>query len=251
MALLTDRNLIDVPSLIALDDDVLTDVDAEGIDADAKLALAEEEVRDIVDKRLRDLSENMATIPATLGQVVVTSPLERWLQYRALELIYREAYFNELNLRYREKADWFGSQAQASRRLYFEQGIGVTDTPLPRPGAAQVDTFAGSLAAGSYLVATTWEDQSGEESAPGKLQSVVVTTGETIRIRQSDMPGSAVGWNVYVAYAGGELCKQNSTPLGQGEAWIQPANPLSECLLNFLGQQPDRYLQQQPILRRG
>jgi len=156
-----------------------------------------------------------------MGQVVVTPLLQLWHAYRTLNLVYSDAYHNQLNDRYAAKRDQFEQRAKWACEKLMEIGIGMTSDPVPRPETPQVAPAAGFLSDGFYYVTTAWVNATGEESAPAPTCSIA-TSGSTFRVLAGSAPTVASGWNIYAGVDPGELVRQNTGLIPVDEAWLQP-----------------------------
>ena len=82
----------------------------ERIDLDAKLGLATEEISEDVLDILLDhtrTSDPQSNVRRTMGvsDVVVTPQMKRWHALHTLEMVYRDAFNNQLNDRYQAKCE--------------------------------------------------------------------------------------------------------------------------------------------------
>ncbi len=106
------------------------------------------------------------------------SPLKRWMTYRSLALLYRDASARKTNDRYQTKFATYENESARVWRALFSQGLPRVFLPLECPGAVHgygagvwstgnlslVST--GSAAQFNALVAITWVDQSGGYVSP-------------------------------------------------------------------------------------
>src|SRR5579883_946062 len=103
MPLFTDGPASTIEDLAAQDSQVLDVASVEGIDLTRKLALAQEAVAIDIEAVVRRSNSG----PVHLKHIVVTPALRLWHTYRTLELVYGDAYYNQLNDRYASKRDRF------------------------------------------------------------------------------------------------------------------------------------------------
>src|SRR5689334_3245612 len=94
MALFIDGPISTIDDLTAQDTQLNDVASTEGIDATKKLELAQEELEIELTSLLGDVSG-----------VIVTPALRLWHTYRALTLVYSDAYYSQLNDRYKGKRD--------------------------------------------------------------------------------------------------------------------------------------------------
>src|SRR6202043_836746 len=76
----------------------------------------------------------------SLSRVVVTASLKLWHTYRTLEMVYSDAYSNQLNDRYGAKRDQFHQMAQWACNKLVEIGIGIVTKPVPQAATPQITT---------------------------------------------------------------------------------------------------------------
>src|SRR5689334_6901778 len=135
MALFMDGTPSSIDELTAHDSQLLTVASVEGIDVTQKLTLAWDELAMELDAMLNSSgrAERAVWKPAAgLSSVVVTPPLKLWHTYRALQLVYEDAYNSQLNDRYAGKRDRYGERAMWARERLREIGIGFAALPVRR-----------------------------------------------------------------------------------------------------------------------
>src|SRR5947209_2594078 len=124
MALFTDGTIAAADDLAGHDSAVLTVASTEGIDLTKKLSLA-----------MDDLALELGNIlPTTdkLDHVAVTPAVRLWHAFRTLELVYRDAYSNQLNDRYAGKRDQFAALSNRAFDKLIECGVGIVGNPVDR-----------------------------------------------------------------------------------------------------------------------
>lgn len=247
MALLVDGTLNTIESLKAQDSGVLEVAHGEGVDLTAKLEVARHEIEIEIDALLR------RTGCGSLEQVAATAALRRWHLLLTLSMTYRDAYFSQLNDRYKERWRAYEVEARAAAERLLEDGVGMVKAPLARPGAARAELLAGSLAETSYWVKTSWVSADGGESEASEGVMVAADWPHTLSVRQSGEapPQAAVGWNVYVGQAPGEETRQNAAAIGLGDAWTLSAGSLAAGPGPKDGQAAEFYCGRRRLLRRG
>src|SRR5262249_50770381 len=129
MALFTDGPASSMEDLTGQDSQLLDVASTEGIDVTRKLELAQEEVT----------LELGALLATNIGDVVVTPALKLWHTFRTLELVYADAYQNQLNDRYAGKRDEFAKRVKWAYDMLIRTGIGIVTQPVPR---AETPTLA-------------------------------------------------------------------------------------------------------------
>jgi hypothetical protein len=70
---------------------------------------------------------------------VVTPPLQLWHVFQTLMLVYQDAYFNQLNDRYKGKRDQFQQLAKWAMDKLIQTGIGIVADPIPQAASAATD----------------------------------------------------------------------------------------------------------------
>jgi|SRR6185437_4000024 len=239
MALFTDGLPAAVEDLTALDSQLLSVASTEGIDVTQKLALAQQEIRAWLDE-----------LPAPAGCVVVTASLRLWHSYKALELVYADAYNSQLNDRYAAKREQFRKMARTAREQLMSVGIGITVRPIPRAQSPVLSEAAGSLPDATYYVAASWVNEAGEEGECS-VESSIATVSSTFRAELVRVPPGAVGWNLYAGGDPGAMRLQNDAPIAPGAAWLQ-SRPVSGSGPSAAGGQRPNYFQPAPRrIRRG
>src|ERR1043165_654432 len=113
MALFTDGSISTLDQLAEQDSAVLDVASTEGIDASAKLMLAQQELgveltaafsrctpaHTVSSMSWPGMGSTVRGV-LQLSNTAITSPLRLWHTYRTLAMIYRDAYSNQLNDRY-------------------------------------------------------------------------------------------------------------------------------------------------------
>ena len=254
MALFTDGPVSGIADLAAQDSQLLDVASTEGIDVSRKLALAQDDVGlelTILLGRLSFVDQPFWMAPAPdLGCVVVTAALQRWHTYLALEMVYRDAYNNQLNDRYAGKRDQFHQMAERAREKLIQTGVGLALRPVPRANTPQVGAIPGSLADGTYYVTMAWVNTDGEEGTSAQPAAITLT-GSTLQVQAGAPPDGATSWNVYIGAAAESMVLQNQTPIGAGELWQQAATLVTAGRAPGTGQKPT-YVKAIPrVIQRG
>lgn len=254
MALLTDRDVVDVRDLLSYENDLLETADRERVELDTKIELAAAEIRtetEIEVDRILRVGLHGGSSNTRVESIVATPSLVRWIQQRCLALFFFECFGHQRNERFREKFEHYQKQAETAKLQFLQRGIGVVDLPLPRASAPSIESTGGALPAGNYYFAVTWTNTRGQESDLGTPGSTVAEGGTGIRVSHPAAPAAANGWNVYAGRTPDLLYRQNTTAMALEDSWLVAA-PISESLpFTGSGQVPDRYLQPQQIFLRG
>jgi hypothetical protein len=247
MALLVDGTLNTMETLKAQDSGVMEVSHGEGVDLTAKLEIARHEIEIEIDGLLRKSG------CGSLGQVVATTALKRWHLLLTLAMTYRDAYFSQLNDRYKERWKAYEEEAQAAAERVLEDGVGMARAPLARPGTVQAEVIAGGLAETTYWVRSSWIGADGSESEASEGLCVPADWPHSLTVRQSveAAPETATGWNVYVGLAPGNETKQNAQPLAIGGEWTLSTGGLALGVAPKDGQDAEYYCSRRRLLRRG
>jgi hypothetical protein len=257
MALFTDGLVSSIDDLSAQDSQLVDVANAENIDVTQKLALAQEEVALGLDALLTGMNYPdqlswLAPQPS-VHRVAVTPALRLWHTYRALEMVYADAYNSQLNDRYANKRDQFHSMASWAYDKLVRIGAGVVLDPIPKavtPGAMAVAGAPGALPDATYYATMAWTNQAGEEGASAS-PATVSTVGGTLRVQPANPPKNAAGWNVYVGGGPDSMFRQNGTPIGTAQTWTQPGTLAETGRLAGQGQIPN-YIKPVPrVIQRG
>ena len=254
MALFTDGPVSSIEDLTAQDSQLLNVANVEGIDVTQKLALAQEqlalELITLLDRMTFVNQWSWLAPPPSLKTVVVTRALKLWHTFRALELVYADAFASQLNDRYAARRDQFHEQAKHACDQLAAAGIGIAWTPVPRAAAPNVVMAAGSLPDNTYYVAMTWTNSTNEEGAPA-VTSAITTSQSTLLVEPVAPPATATGWNVYVGTDPEGLELQNGSPMAVGQTWLQPGTVTTGGRGPGTGQSPS-YLRPAPrVIQRG
>ena len=254
MALFIDGPVSSIEDLTAQDSQLLDVASTEGIDVTRKLALAQEDVSLELTSLLGKLGfgdpTRFAPPPPSLGAVVVTPALQRWHTYTALELVYRDAYNNQLNDRYAGKRDQFHQLAQWACEKLIQTGVGLAARPVARAATPQVTTLPGTLAAGTYYVSMAWVNESGEEGGSAS-PAVVSITESALQVQPGPTPENAISWNVYIGSDAATMVQQNESPIAAGEMWRRDGVLSTAGRTPGSGQAPT-YLKPLPrVIQRG
>jgi len=262
MALFTDGFISDVQDLIGYESNLTEVADAEGIDLEGKLRLAQNEVG--VELGMAALSPGNIYWtgllgPATgadanfsrfdLSRVVVTNPLKLWHTFQTLANVYRDAYNRKLNDKYLPKWSEYKELARWASNLLYQTGIGLVTQPVPRPEPPALDSVAGTLGAQTLYVQIAWTGAGGAaEGAPCLEGALEVAANQKLRVTA---PGGVTGWSVYVGTASGTEARQNGTLLALGQPWVMPDTGLAAGEAVGDGQEPEFYKSIPRFLQRG
>jgi hypothetical protein len=220
MALLSDGPPSTIDDLTDQDSYLLTVVGIEGINVTSKLSLAYNEVQieltAILGREASIYAPVLGEASLDIANMAITPALKLWHTHRSLELIYRDAYFNQLSDRYQGKWAEFHRLAMMARTQFIDTGAGLVIDPLPQPAAPIITFEAAAQAGGIVYFTVTWVNTEGEESTPAVVVQSNVPEGNIAIVEMAAAPSNAVGWNLYGGVTPAALSLQNSTPVGVG-----------------------------------
>ena len=255
MALFTDGPPATIEELAAQDSQLLNVANGEGIDVTQKLALAQEELGLELTTILNGLGpvDQMFRLTATpnLNTVAVTAPLRLWHSFRTLEMVYADAYNNQLNDRYAGKRDQYHERVRWARDKLVESGLGIVQSPVPKAATPTVETVPGGMPDGTYYVTMAWTNPADEEGISA-VPAVTSTASKTLAVQPAGgAPQNAAGWNVYIGPAPDAMVLQNARAIAKGATWVQPNRIETAGRTPGCGQKPS-YVQPIPrMIRRG
>jgi|YNPMSStandDraft_1061717.scaffolds.fasta_scaffold02412_9 hypothetical protein len=246
MALFTDGNASDVADLRAYDAAIAEVAAAEGVALQAKLELAMQEIG----VELEEFLVRATGGQAQLSQVVVTPALKQWHTLRTLALIYGDIHNSHVNRRFEGKWADYKMRARWAAESLFRIGVGLVSNPIPKAAAPQVRTLAGRLEPGTYLIKVAWVNERGESGAPSEAAVETLAAAGGLGIRAIHPPPVAAGFHVWVGNSEKQLWRQTAAPQGLGSEWVC-LGPLERGSPPTAGQEPERYVRNERILRRG
>ena len=255
MALLRDGNPNDTESLRVYETSILSGAHVEGIDLDAKLGLATEEIsQQVLDVLLaHENGSGASTRRRVLGvsDVVTTPPLRRWQALHTLGIVYRDAYNNQLNDRYQSKWDEYRELAREAKEQALRYGIGLVAVPIPRALPPVFSLVPSLNTATTYYVRVNWVAASGSEGQASEVTTFVTAEGSLMVIGAGNVPSAVTGWNAFVGLTTASLMQQNAAPIPVGQVFTVPATGLISGRQPSDGQAPDFYVTGGRMLRRG
>jgi hypothetical protein len=256
MALLTDGNPNTSEALRAYETAVLDVAHVEMIDLDAKLSLATDEIsQDVLDVLVDHtwLHDLQAKVRRMMGvsDVVVTPQLRRWHALRTLDLLYRDAYNNQLNDRYRQKWDEYVKLSRDARERALRFGIGLVAEPVPRAVMPVFSVAPGLIPATTYYTRVSWVSTVGQEGSPSEVTTYQTVDGSLLVVQPVNPPAAATAWNVYLGQTDSTVTLQNSAPIAVGQTFTLPPTGLVTGKQPGDGQTPDMYVSGGRLLRRG
>jgi len=260
--LLSDGNPNASLDLQAYEMAILGLANVEGIDLDVKLTLAAEEISEDVLDILLDHTRSTIFPESNLRRargvtdVVVTAPMKRWHALHTIEMVYRDAFNNQLNDRYQVKWQEYGRLARDARERTIKLGIGLVLTPIPQADAPVLGFVSGSGAGGTFYVQVAWLSNTGlsatgQLGAPCDVTATGLTAGTHLTVQAVNPPAVATGYNVYAGSSADSLALQNLAVVPVGEVFEMPDSGLIAGVAPGAGQVPDVYIVGGAMLRRG
>lgn len=260
MALLTDGNPNDSEALRAYEAAILDVANVETIDLNAKLCLATEEIsQDVLDVLLGH-TRTLYSLTAPVGEdrrqigvsdVVVSPQMKRWHALHTLAVVYRDAYNNQLNDRYKNKWEEYRELARGAKERTLEYGIGLMAAPVPRAGTPVLGATAGTLAGTIYYAQVSWVSAAGQEGSASPATTFQTTDNSALTVAAVNAPAIAAGWNVYLGPTASTLTLQNSLPLAVDATFTLAGSGLVSGVSPGDGQAADMFVTGGRILRRG
>ena len=254
MALLTDGNPNDMVALQVYEGGILDVAAIEKIDLGAKLGLSTEEISEDVLNILLDHTRTVdpqSNIRRNIGvsDVVVTPQMKRWQAVHTLEIVYRDAFNNQLNDRYQAKVAEYHELSRQARDNTIKFGIGLVLAPIPKAQAPTLSTRFGAGAAATYYVAVSWVSALGQEGSPSDVSALSTVVGSNLVVQAVNPPAVATGFNVYVGMTADTLSLQTATAVPLGQSFTLTGLVAGRAPGN--GQMADVYVIGGSMLRRG
>jgi hypothetical protein len=256
MSLFVDGNISTIEQLRAYDSSILTVSSVEQIDLEVKLQLAqvqiEAELQEVFARDSPVYSSEITPATLDLSPVVVTEPLRQWHCVRTLSLVYRDAYFSQLNDRYYGRWQEYVQLDGRLSALLLGTGIGIVSNSLPRPDSPEITLGAGSNSPAIYYFRVSWVNSAGQEGQGSLVTPLIAEQFHTLAVAPPNRPSNAVAWNLYAGASDASVTRQNSGILDLDSIWQLPTGgietsgpPASE------GQPPDYYFRIRKVRQRG
>jgi hypothetical protein len=248
MALFVDGTPSQITDLANYESSIVEVAATEGIDLTAKLTVAALEIGLNLQ---RFLVQQLGGQQYMLGNVALTEGLQQWHTLLALAITYRDAHFQQLNDRYKQKWKEYERLAKAAGDMALDTGVGLVFNPLSKPVQPLLGQLAGNQPARTYYVRVAWMNASGVESTASEATSITTQEGTALTVRAIGAPAAATGWNVYAGLLDGQVSKQHNAPLALGNTWTLPSTGLAMGSTPGSGQTPEYYMRHVPVLQRG
>ncbi len=204
---------------------ILGIANAEGIDVAVKVTLAQQDLANELMLFLfrrapfRDYQPNFRRSRG-LADVVVTDALRQWHIHKTLALVYRDAYYNQLNDRYQGKWNEYEQLAKGKLADVLSDrgrcGCGPDSESADCPCCP---VFRGVAPRRHFTLLRPGSMRPGKKALRAPIQQLSTAAGEDLVVTLTGPPQNAVGWNVYVGLSPGTLTRQNDTPLAPGSSW--------------------------------
>jgi hypothetical protein len=253
MALLSDGQINGIEQLQAMDASVVEVARVERIDLDQKLWMATQVVNLRVKKFLIDQGLTPSVAGASgevdFGRIVVTPGMTRWHALESLTGAYSDAYYSQLNDRYKQKWEHYRMLATDAARLFFDTGVGGVNQGVPRAKEAAVGTTGVPAAEAVYFVSVALKNTLGQEGAPS--EPVLFTASELLTVQPSETVSDGWKFEVYIGLTDASMTKQTTTPVDAGQVWSQAPGALLAGAPMGEGQPPEFYLRRTGTLQRG
>jgi hypothetical protein len=263
--LLTDGSPNSTEDLRVYESAILGLANLEAIDLGVKLDLATEEIaEDVLDFLLDRAGTNLqvfspfqAGTPSarrrTIGvsDVVVTRQMKRWHAVHTLEIVYRDAFNNQLNDRYQPKFLEYRELTRNAREHTFHFGVGLALTPIPQAQTPVFSAVSGLIAETTYYARASWVGASGQEGEPSEMTAYDAPAGSLPVVQMTNPPAGATGFNVYLGLTPDALALQNATPVPVGQNFTLAGTGLVAGQAPGDGQAADTYISGGWMLRRG
>ncbi|MBM3787572.1 MAG: hypothetical protein FJW30_24720 [Acidobacteria bacterium] len=248
MALFVDGNLSQIHDLAHYESSIVEVAATESIDLTAKGTVAALEIG-------LELQRFLTGTPGgrqyTLGNIAMSDGLKQWHVLLTLASTFRDAHFQQLNDRHKQKWKEYERLAKYSGQLLFETGVGVVPRPIPKAATPLLNQVAGNQTAKTYYVRVAWVDANGTEGSASETIALTTAEGTALTVRPLGAPAVAAGWNVYAGLLDDRITKQNNTPLPLGSTWTLPSQGLVSGAAPGGGQVAEQFLQHIPVLLRG
>lgn len=182
---------------------------------------------------------------------MVSRQLKRWQALHTLEIVYRDAFNNQLNDRYQAKFLEYQALSRDARERNFRFGVGLALTPIPQAQVPVISAVAGTIPETTYYAQTSWVAVSGQEGEPSEMTAYDAPAGSLPVVQMASPPAVATAFNVYLGLTPDGLALQNQTPVPVGQSFTLPGTGLTAGAAPGDGQSADTYISGGWMLRRG
>ncbi len=242
--LLTDGNPNTTEDLRAYESAILSVANTETIDLGVKLGLATEEVA-------QDVLEFLSRRGTGVSDVVVTRQMKRWHALHTLAVVYRDAFHNQLNDRYKEKFHEYRKLAGMAKAQTLQFGVGLVARPVPVAEGPQFGFEAGPFESTTYYARVAWVSAWGQEGLASEVTTYDAPAGSVPVVTAVNAPAGVAGFHVYLGTSDGTLRRQTGSPVPAGQAFTLPLSGIAEGAAPGDGQVPDTYVAGTRLMVRG
>ena len=187
-----------------------------------------------------------------LNQVVITTSLRSWHVYLTLSLVYRDAYFGQLNDRFQAKWNEYRKLSETAKVRLREVGVGLVLDPLRKPASPALIATPANEVGGLYYFSACLVNAKNEESEPSAVASIQLSNGYAVDVQLASQHSTAIGWNIYAGASPTAIYRQNALPIDLDTDWIYyPSMPGPDHRIPDSGQKPHFYRALPRRLERG
>jgi len=227
------------------------------IDAAVKLRLAHSEIA----VELESMFEQQRSVytnyycgqpKLNIRHLAVTPLLKMWHTWHTLSLVYRDAYFSQLNDRFQAKWNEYRGLGESARNRLREMGVGLVLDPLARPECPILTATPATETGGTFYFSVVLQNAVGEQSAPSPVESFHVLDGNAVAVSLAAQPPNAQGWSVYAGSSPEAIYLQNDSPVSLDGQWLfYPSTAVLNGPLPGRGQAPNLIRPLPRLLPRG
>jgi hypothetical protein len=249
--LLTDGNPADAAVLRGYEEQILDIAATQGLDLQTKLDIAADQVEDELESWLATRDNTRRRGAPSISRVVVTPALRRWHAMQTLELFYRDAYYQDLNDRFKGKWSMYAELKNEARKTFLGRGVEMVARAVAIGPEARGGLGSGPFGPMDLLIAASWVDAAGVEGAAGSPTVLEMPQGSRAMARIDAEAPAGFRWNVYAGVLAADMHMQNTQPLLPGDVWVQTAELRTDSKAPRDGQGPDYVVVDDRRLQRG
>jgi hypothetical protein len=177
--------------------------------------------------------------------------MKRWHALHTLEIVYRDAFNNQLNDRYQAKLNEYRELSRSARANALLFGIGLVQDPVPKAQQPSLSLTPAASVGGTVYVQISWASGMGKEGAPSDVTAFTVPASNGLTVTPSAPPAVAAGYNVYAGASASGLSLQNGSLIAANQSFVLPATLSTSGNPPGTGQPADVYITGGPLMRRG
>ena len=187
-----------------------------------------------------------------VSDVVVTRQMKRWHAVHTLEIVYRDAFNNQLNDRYQAKFQEYRELARDAREHTFQFGVGLALIPIPQAQPPVFSAVAGLIPRDHVLCAGVVGGGSRAGGSAERVDDLRCAGGKPAGGADGESAGGGDGvqrlsgadagrrWR----YRTRRRCRWGRVSRCRGRAWWRERR-------RETGRRPDIYISGGRMLRRG